>query len=241
MRKDGWTEQEEKLLILLRKKSVPFKKLPEYFPGRSQDSIRNRAWIIRERTTSNWIDEETIGIFDIESTNLKANVGFCLSWRMLVVSPDGSERMMGSTIKRREILNGSVDRRVISEFLKAIRDVDVLIGYYSTGFDIPFLRTRAEIHGLDFPGYGQVKHVDLFYMVRSKLKLHRSSLKAAVEALGLDAGEKGHVPLATWNKARIGNQKAIDQIALYGEQDVRITAELFKRMKKYRKLTRKSI
>ena len=122
---------------------------------------------------------------------------------------------------------------------KALKEVDVLVGYYSTGFDIPFMRTRAEIHGFDFPSFGTVKHFDLYYLIRNKFSLTRKSLRVACEALGLD--KKGHCGIDVWNAARIGNAEAIAEIYDYNKQDVFITMELFERVKKYRKITRKSI
>ncbi len=230
-----WTEEEDKLLIQLRKKNIPYKALPEFFKNRSQDACRNRAWVLQSQTSNTWLDDEIIGVYDIETTNLKANVGFCLSWYM--ICSDGKE--IGSCIKRKEILNGKTDERVIKEFLEALKNVDVLVGYYNTNFDNTFMRTRAEVHGYDFPSFGSLKNLDLFYTVRSKLNLTRKSLGAACEALGI--GEKTHEPIAVWNKARIGHQKSIDAIYKYNKNDVRLTYELFERLKKYRKFIRRSI
>ena len=230
-----WSKHEDELLLHLREKNMPYKKLPRFFEGRSQDSIRNRTWVLKNQASRDWMSEEVVAAFDIETTDLKANVGFCLSWYMVMTN--GKE--VGACITRKEIMNGTTDLRVIKEFLKVLKEVDVLVGYYSTGFDIPFMRTRAEIHGLDFPSFGTVKHFDLYYLIRNKFSLTRKSLGVACEALGLD--KKGHVPVADWNKARIGNAAAIAEIYKYNKQDVFITMELFDRVKKYRKITRKSI
>ena len=230
-----WSKQENELIHFLRGKNVPYKKLPRYFDGRSQDAIRNQAWKLKNQASRDWMKDEIVAAFDIETTDLKANVGFCLSWYMVMTN--GKE--VGACITRREIMNGKTDERIIKEFLKALKEIDVLVGYYSTGFDIPFMRTRAEIHGLDFPSFGTVKHFDLYYLIRNKFSLTRKSLRVACEALGLD--KKGHCDIKVWNAARIGNAEAIAEIYDYNKQDVFITMELFERVKKYRKITRKSI
>lgn len=230
-----WTEEEDKRLLALRKRNVPFKALPEFFEGRTQDAIRNRAWVLKETQSNGWIDDEVVAAFDIETTDLKADVGFMMSWAIYYA--DGTVK--SDRIKRREILNGKLDERIMKSFLKEIQNVDVLIGYYSTKFDVPYVRTRAEILGLDFPTYGQIKHLDLYYMVRAKLQLRNNRLATACEALGLE--EKTHEPIGVWNDARRGVQSAIDKLWKYNENDSKITFLLWERMKKYRKVTRKSI
>ncbi len=230
-----WTIKEDKLLLKLRKKSVPYKHLPKHFTNRSQDAIRSRSWLLMNRTANDWIDEEILGFYDIETTDLKANAGFCISWYM--IRSDGVK--VGSCIKRSEILSGKTDQRVVKEFLEALKDIDVLVGYYNTNFDNKFMRTRAEIHGYDFPSFGMVKNLDLFYLVRAKLNITRKSLGVACETLGL--GKKGHEPIEVWNKAKIGHQASIDALYKYNKQDVKLTKKLFERLKKYRKFNRASI
>jgi uncharacterized protein YprB with RNaseH-like and TPR domain len=233
--REQWSEAEDKLIMKLRKSNVPYKNMVEYFEGRSQDALRNRAWVLREQTKNDWLEDEIVAAFDIETTNLKADVGFVLSW--YIVRSDGKE--VGAKIKRSEILNGKLDKRILKEFLEAIKEVDVLVGYYSTRFDVPFMRTRCEIQGLEFPSYGHVKHMDLYYLIRAKLQLRNNRLATALHALGLE--DKTHVGIDIWNEARRGVQKAIDDIYEYNINDVRITYQLYKRVKKYRKWTRRSI
>lgn len=230
-----WTEKEDKLLIKLRKKNVPYKKLPEFFKNRSQDACRNRAWVLQSQASNNWLEDEIIGVIDIEASSLKANTGWMISF--WIKRSDGVE--LGSCIKRSEVLSGKLDKRIMQDLLKALQEIDVLVTYYGTGFDIPFLRARAEILGLDFPSFGTVKHFDLYYLIRNKFALTRKSLGVACEALGL--GTKGHEPIEVWNKARIGHQASLNKLFKYNKQDTRITYDLFERVKKYRKITRKSI
>ena len=61
---------------------------------------------------------------------------------------------------------------------------DVIFTYYGTRFDIPFIEHVHCIINI-FPLYKQKSHKDLYYVVKSKLKLHRSSLQAATEFFGI--------------------------------------------------------
>jgi len=234
-KKERWTAEEDALLLELRKQKVPFIKVATLL-GRTGDAVRNRHWKVRNRDENNvWLESEVVGVFDIETTNLKANVGFMLSWAMK--TSDG--RVLGDVIKRREILNGKLDTRILKSLLKAFESVDLISGYYSTRFDVPFVRTRCILQDVEFPTFGTLMHYDMYYTVRNKFQLHRNSLDAATKLFRLD--EKGHVGLPLWNKARIGDQKAIDEIYEYNIQDVAISYQLFEKIIPYVKLTRKSI
>lgn len=231
---EAFTIWEDVEILRLKKKNTSYKKMVDFLPGRSEEAIRSRAYALLQGRYNAWIDDERLSAFDIETSNLKANFGWMISWAM---ECDG--KIIGDRILRSEFLDGTLDLRIMKSFLDALKNTDVLIDYYGTNFDLPFLRTRAEILGLDFPAYGQKKHHDLYFSVRSKFQLSNNRLGTACEALGL--AQKTHEPAWVWNAARIGNQEAIDKLYKYNINDVAITRQLFDRIRKYVKLTRKSI
>ena len=81
----------------------------------------------------------------------------------------------------------------MKDFIRDISQFDKVIGYYSTKHDIPFLRTRcadvANRLGIpnEFPKFQAVKHYDLYYTVKYKLKLTRNSLEAVCRFYGIKA------------------------------------------------------
>ena len=122
--------------------------------------------------------EISIGYLDIETTDLKANIGHMLSW---AIKERDEKKVAYGLITKEELFDETYDKRICEELIAALKNYDTIITYYGTGFDIPFMRTRCLAHGLEFPKYRELSHHDLYYDVRSKLQLNRSSLKNATE------------------------------------------------------------
>lgn len=184
-----------------------------------------------------WYENLKVGSLDIESTGFKANFDFMLSWALKEHGPKG--KLYYDIMKPKEFQYKDVDKRITRSLLKAIADFDVLVTYYGTGFDIPFIRTRSLKHGLRFPSMGEKKHIDVYYTVRSKLKLHRSSLDAATTFLGIEG--KTHLEPDQWFFAKLGNKKALKYVLTHNKEDVFILERLFNIMKYYTKYTKRSL
>jgi len=176
-----------------------------------------------------------IGYLDIETDNLKANFGNILTW---CIKEKGG-KILSDRIQKRELFNGSFDRRITQSVVDAMREFNILVSYFGTGFDFPFLRTRALYYGIDFPDFGEIYHWDLYYTVRNKLKLHRSSLKVATEFLGI-AG-KTDIDWDNYKLARFGNKDALDEIMVHNVGDVEILELLHEKLAPFQKWNRKSI
>ncbi|MHA2136308.1 MAG: ribonuclease H-like domain-containing protein, partial [Candidatus Thorarchaeota archaeon] len=129
---------------------------------------------------------DKIGYFDIETTDFKANIGMMLCYcildndtgEILERTIDGVTDM---TSYRKFVKE--MDKDVITQMVEDLRKFDRVITYYGTRFDIPFARTRSMFWKLDFPEFQELTHTDVYYMVRSKLKLSRSSMEMACRTL----------------------------------------------------------
>jgi DNA polymerase elongation subunit (family B) len=111
---------------------------------------------------------------------------------------------------------------------------------HNTGFDIPYIRTRAVIQGIDFPPYGQPYHFDLYYTVRNKFALSRNGLGRAVEVL-VQEDSKTHCGYETWARAKYGDPVALDEILEYNIQDVIVTEKLHNKIASFAAWQRRSI
>tara|TARA_R110002050_G_scaffold41798_6_gene101043 strand:+ start:2172 stop:2918 length:747 start_codon:yes stop_codon:yes gene_type:complete len=172
--------------------------------------------------------EKRLGYLDIESTGLKANIDIMLSW---AIKTRDTNEVVGDVIKKSEVFNGSYDKRIMKSLIKALDKYDLIFTYYGTGFDIPFMRTRALDHDLDFPVFRKVSHKDIYYLVRSKLQLTRSSLKVATQFLGIDG--KTNLDPRIWRDARYGNKDALKYVYDHNIADVEILEDLHKKIEKY--------
>jgi len=177
-----------------------------------------------------------VGYLDIETSNLKADVGIMLTWA--IKTRDKDEHYSGR-IKKKEIMEYKFDKRICQELIDALDNYDVIITYYGTGFDIPFMRSRCLFYNLSFPTFGYVKHKDVYYMVKRLLKLHRNSLEAATKFFGI-AG-KNHVELDIWRKAGFGHKASLDYVYDHNIRDVDILERLHKKLEAYDKGMAKSV
>ena len=172
--------------------------------------------------------EVSIGYLDIESTGFSANIDVMLSW---CLKGRGIKDVAGACITREELMSDDQDARIVEQLVDEMNKYDVVVTYYGTRFDIPFIRTRALYHGTYFPMYRQKSHKDLYYVVRSKLKLHRSSLMAATEFFGI-AG-KTRIRPEFWQKARWGDEQSLEYIYKHNVADVVILEKLHRRLEEY--------
>jgi DNA polymerase elongation subunit (family B) len=176
-----------------------------------------------------------VGILDIETDSLKADFGMMLTW---CIKEKGGD-ITYDTITRAEILSFEFDKRITQTLVDEIKKYNVIIGYYSTKFDIPFIRTRAMKYGIDFPEFQEVWHWDLYYAVKAKMKLSRNSLEAATRFLGVEG--KTHLDPAIWLRGKYGDEAAIAEILSHNKFDVDITEQLYDRLFPYSAWNKRSL
>lgn len=159
-----------------------------------------------------------LGFFDIESSHLKANFGYLLSYN---IWDDDNKKMYGRQLSASEIRKFVFDRELLKEFIDDCKHFTHLVVYWGKDrrHDMPFTRTRALKFGLPFPQYGQMGIIDLYDMAKNKLSLHSYRLGVVCEELGIPA--KGHPLIGdTWAKACAGHQPSLDYIGTHNKEDV---------------------
>jgi uncharacterized protein YprB with RNaseH-like and TPR domain len=176
-----------------------------------------------------------IGFFDIEASNLKADFGIILSWSIL-----GNDNSFYGDFITAKDLHGDLDKRIVREMVDAMKKYDVIVGFYSTKYDIPFARTRAHVLGIPFPEYGQLQHKDVYYIVKYKFALSRSSQENAARLLA-GKTEKTRMQPEQWVRALGGDKKSIKYIWDHNQRDVRDLKRLYEATIKYVKNGTKSI
>lgn len=178
---------------------------------------------------------QTIGYFDIESSNLKANFGIMFCY---CIKDSESNKIYERLITKKEI-ETCLDKKVVQQCIKDLKRFDKIVTYYGTRFDLPFVRTRALYHKIPFPFYKELLHTDVYYMVRNKFCLHRNRLEVAYNALIGDS-KKTHFNEA-WLKAMTGNKKALKYILSHCRIDVRELEELHKTVENFTMRSDRSI
>jgi len=179
--------------------------------------------------------ETKIGYLDIETSNLKADFGVMLSY---CIKEKGKSNILGRAITKKELEN-DLDKDLVNECIQDMLKFDVVITYYGTRFDIPFIRSRALWWKLDFPIFGYLKHKDVYYMVRNKLCLSRNRLDNACRLFGIEG--KTHLDGTYWIKALTGDKKSLKYILDHNKADVEILEKLHEEIKDYVRNINRSI
>lgn len=183
-----------------------------------------------------WWKRKKIAYLDIEASDLRANWGHMLSWS---IKYRNDNNIRHDIITKEEFYDFSFDRRILETLLEELKNVDIVVTYYGTRFDIPFIRTRSDFYGLEFPKYGSIYHWDLYYKVRRLYKLHRNSLSVATKFFGIE----GKTPVSgdVWMKAKYGDPESLEYVLEHNDEDVIILEELHNKLWRYSKWIRKSI
>jgi len=134
-----------------------------------------------------------------------------------ILADDGT--LYEDWLTKKDVLSGNEDSRVISTCIDTMQSFDRVVGHYSTYFDIPFLRSRAIIHGLDFPKHGELYHTDVWRMAKTKLCLHSNRQDVVAESL---QGKtiKTRISHPAWRQAMMGNEVAVAEVVDHCEKDV---------------------
>jgi len=168
---------------------------------------------------------ERIGILDIECSNLNASFGYIISY--CIKELDGS--IIERVITQKEILSGEMDKPLVAQLIEDMKKFTRVITYYGKRFDIPFIRTRAVLHNLDFPLYKAINHTDVYFTMKHKFKIHSNRLEAVCEFFGIPA--KAHkLKPDVWQQAMAGSKKSLDYILEHNREDVISTEELYKKI-----------
>ena len=188
---------------------------------------------------------ERVGILDIESEALDADYGIMFSYCFKVI---GNPKIYYDIVSKEDFKkyesnkNGQSveDTRIIQHLIEDLKNCDRIVGHYSCGFDLPFLRTRAVICGLDFPVYKQYSQSDTWMILKKKFKLSRNSLDNGVRNLTGESN-KNHLSLNLKHGIILGKKWARDFCLNHNKKDVLDTERLYLKISPYMNRTRSSI
>lgn len=181
-----------------------------------------------------------VGYLDIETSNLDANYGLIITYCILDRDTD---EIFEEKIAIQDVRKGIFDKNICKKLIKDLLKFDIIKGYWSTNFDIPFIRSRCLKWRLDFPIYKIIDHKDIYYMVKRLLKLNRNSLQSATKFLNIPG--KNHVYGDQWMQALLCDgemqKKAMKYILNHNRKDVIITKKLDLRLEAFDRGMVKSI
>jgi uncharacterized protein YprB with RNaseH-like and TPR domain len=190
--------------------------------------------------------EEKIGFLDIETEDLRADYGiifgYCIKdatsdkiWEDCITKEDITK--FRST--KRDVIPWE-DKRVLESLIRDMGRFTRLVGHYSSRFDMPYIRTRAVMCGLQFPTFGSFVQTDTWMILKNKFKLSRNSLQNSCQKL-VGMTEKDHLSLSIKHGCLRGEEWALKDTMKHCRQDVRDTERLYNLIYSYAKETKSSI
>jgi len=180
--------------------------------------------------------KERVGFLDIETSNLKANFGIVLCW--CILADDGT--LYQDWLTKKDVVSGTEDMRVVNTCIDTMQAFDRVVTHYGTYFDIPFLRTRALIHELPYPGFGTLWHTDVWKMAKSKLCLHSNRQDVVAESL-YGKTVKTRISHPHWRQAMMGNEESCMEVLDHCQHDVEDLRKNYETLLPYCNIIRSSI
>jgi uncharacterized protein YprB with RNaseH-like and TPR domain len=181
---------------------------------------------------NNLSDPARVVLFDIESTNLKADFGYCLCFGYKELGAKRTHVLSVTDFKHHK-----TDPTNDAPLMRRVHDVltnhaDIIVTYYGKGFDRKFLNTRMLMAGLPpLPPLGY-EHVDLYYTAKSNLALHSNRLASVAAALGCPM-EKTALDGPTWTRAMAGDPRSIRYIIDHCRRDVDVLEYCYQKLRPY--------
>jgi uncharacterized protein YprB with RNaseH-like and TPR domain len=182
-------------------------------------------------------DKDEVAFFDVETSNLKSTYGIVFSYALK--SPKNAPKLRVLTSD--EVRGGLYDKALISELCEDLRLYRRIISYYGAKFDIPFIRSRAVYHRLNFPTFRELMHTDAYFVIKHKFgTVHSKRLGVVCDFYGIKAKQHPLKP-SIWHDAMAGNPKALQYIGKHNAEDVVSLEKLWERISPYTSLTNTSI
>ncbi len=168
-------------------------------------SLRNNDYVNPERVLKDWMI-------------------ICWSAKWLFDDKILSDKLTPAEAKRGD------DKRVTRSLWKLLNEADIVVAHNGDRFDIKKVNARFLKYGLGHPNY--YKSIDTLKVARKEFALTSNKLDYICKYLGIDAKiDTGGIAL--WDAAEDGDQKALDKMSRYCDNDVVILEELYLEIRPY--------
>lgn len=160
-----------------------------------------------------------VGFLDLETSNLDANFGILLTY---AIKDQATGNILCDCLNKDDIEMYAPDKsdaRIIENLVEDVKKFDRIVTFYGKRFDVPFMRTRALIDGVPFPFFGTIKHDDVYFWAKFKLKLNSNRLEVVARTL-FGETEKNHIEYKYWVGGTRGDEESLEYILDHNIRDV---------------------
>ena len=142
-------------------------------------------------------EQSKVALLDIEATGLRGDFGVILC---VVIKEFGRNRtkLFKIDLEAEDLLESEKQMLVqVNDYLKTF---DGVIGYYSSRYDIPMLRTRSYYHGIE--PLPKIKSLDIWYSVKRVVNTTSRRLERVGDLMRINANrnlpEKSKIDINEW-------------------------------------------
>jgi len=182
--------------------------------GRIESSQAKNEWLL---------EKSTFAFFDLETSNLDASIGFIICG---AVGDRHGEKEVFVAQKNEEGLFDDHESCVVMR--DRLESFDYVVTFYGTGFDIPYINTRLVMNN-ERP-IDRLRHIDMYYVARHRLKLHSNRLQVVSETLFGDSN-KTRVIGPIWTKALMGDVESLNYITEHCLVDIDELRAVFEKLR----------
>ena len=174
------------------------------------------------------IDDPVILLYDIETTNLGADMGVIttFAWRDLLRDRKTKCISIHETkqFKKAPWDDSGIVKQIYDLFLKA----DGVVAHYGDKFDMPFIKARLARHKIYLPS---IPSIDTCLVARKHLRLQSNRLDNLADYFGVTPKIK--VSKETWKRAQAFDVKALRELKRRCAGDVDTLADIYEHIKGY--------
>jgi len=164
-----------------------------------------------------------VAYLDIETTSKKADDGIIITIGVLV--GDEPELVFAANLEE--------ERNALQWLKEKLKDCELIITWYGSGFDIPFIITRALAQKIEFNELFEIPMLDLCEWSKAHLLVSSHSLQSVARFLGVwKAGNFAGPDVHTLYKLFIhGNQEAKRLIIQHCREDIVLLKRVHEKLK----------
>lgn len=199
--------------------------------GRPLDDPRNNPRNNEKRRDGSFLNPVRVAVLDIETSGLNAGFGVVLCAVVKLYGPDERKIFRADEYEPWKTGQRANDAPLLRDILSCLEDADIIIAHNGLKFDLPFLRTRAVIHGL--PPVNFQKIIDPVQLARQHFRFAGNSLDSISKTIGT---QEKKTPLSpeVWQRATLnGDADAMETIVTHCVADVDVLEEICWKLRGY--------
>lgn len=164
-----------------------------------------------------------VAYLDTETSSKKANEGIVVAIGLLK-DEEPEVRFAGSFEE---------ERRALEWLRERLKDCEMIVTWYGSGFDLPYLSTRALVHDIDLAKLTELPMLDLCEWSRANLLLSSYALESVARFLGITKPTefRGADVLTLFKLVERGDLEARRLIVEHCKEDLILLKRVHERLK----------